>query len=135
MRLKAKHKFYALILICALAGLIGCPKWDRDTMQSLAASKGAIDQAFDDYNSGKIDNTPQNHNLLITARSKHNDVTQLFLSYVKVEQATKAQKCDQACKDSLAKAQAAVTAGLLELGRVVQAIEDLVNHKKPVPSS
>ncbi|HZR27878.1 MAG TPA: hypothetical protein VFA71_03790 [Terriglobales bacterium] len=134
MRLKTRHKFYALLLICALAGFIGCSSWERDTMQSLAASQGVINQAFDDYNSGKIEQTPQNHNLLITARSKHNDVTQLFLSYVKIEQATQGQKCDQGCKDTLAKAQAGVAAALLELGQIVQAVDDLVKQK-PTPKA
>ena len=120
---------FALAVLLIVTAGFGCSSWERQTFQLLAADKGLIDQAFDDYNSGKISNTPAIHDLLNTAKSKHNDVTQLFLSYVQAEQQAKSQ-CAQGCKDALAKQQALVVAALQELVPIIASIQGLISSEK-----
>lgn len=124
------QKIGALLTSCVLMfALAGCDTWERATIKTLSADKGWIDQAFDDYNSGRIANTPAIHDLLITARAKHNDVTQLFLSYVRLEQVAQ-KNCDQACKDNLTKASDLVNAGLDELKGILTSLQDLIQGEK-----
>jgi hypothetical protein len=47
-------KLFSLLLVSTLVVCAGCTNWERQTFQTLAASKATIDQAQVDYEAGKL---------------------------------------------------------------------------------
>jgi hypothetical protein len=60
---------YLAVAIVGLAMLTGCNSFERDTFNSLAASKAVIDQAQADYTSGKIKETSCSYALINDAKA------------------------------------------------------------------
>jgi predicted negative regulator of RcsB-dependent stress response len=77
-----------LVLLAFLAvSLASCTDWERNTFQTLSASKAVIEQAGDDYNNKKIQQTKEVYAILLKAGAIHNTANQAFLSYKKIKDA------------------------------------------------
>ena len=89
-----------LLAIIAFA-IAGCSSWEKSIYKTLYANSAVIDQAFDDFNSGKIAQTTANRDLLEKAKGINNGGAAAFKLYWK----TKADVTDLLGKNSITKSE------------------------------
>ncbi len=111
-----------MALVLQLAGAIGlsymllsltaCSSWEHQLMGGLAVSRSIINDAGHDYNSGLISRTQAVYDLLLKARTIHDDAASAFFLYVKIAYPPKGQPkgTAQEIADAKAKAQQAYLA-------------------------
>lgn len=75
-----------LILVMTLALLAtGCSSWERQTYQSLAASKAVIDRVAADYATGAIPQTVENRQAIERARLVQTAAVEAFRAYAEAK--------------------------------------------------
>ena len=72
-------KKFVLLAVCLLT--IGCTNFERNTFNSLAASKAVIDTAQKDYTVGKIVETPCTYALINDAKAAQTTAVNAMLVY------------------------------------------------------
>lgn len=116
----------AVALIAALflgsVSLAGCTDFERKTYQTLAASKAVIDQAQDDYESGKIAKTQAAYNAINHAKDAQAAAVQSFKEYETLKLVVKSG-------GNLPEKQQAVSDALAQLGPLVATVKQLYTTK------
>lgn len=112
--------FLAAPLILTLAA---CTNWERTTFQTLSASQATINQAQDDYEAGvSIPKTRIAYDAINTAKLAQTNAVEAMITYENL-------KATGASKDSLTKAQVAVTTALAVIPADIVALKALYSNK------
>lgn len=70
-----------LLVLLSLSALLACTNWERQTYQTLRASKSVIDTAATDYNAGAIVQTSTNKEAIEKARQVQSAAVVAFRDY------------------------------------------------------
>lgn len=116
---KVQLSFIFLLLVL----LSACNTWEHNVFQTLSTSKAAIETAISEYNSKQIPNTPQNKQIIDTAKEAHNAAVQAFQTYYLAKTAV-------GVTGNVAAQQTAVNQALVSLNQAVVQIKTLIQRVK-----
>ena len=111
-----KAKLAAIPILVLL--MAACTSWEKQTYQTLAASKASIDTAADQYNAGTLPQTQQVHDLITKARQAQTMAVDAFKQYLFLKTASVPQQ-------QLTDQQAAVTAAVGQVATLIADIKTL----------
>ncbi len=114
-----------LAVVMAVVSLIGCSSWERQTFQTLAASKAVVDQAVQDYNAGSIEQSQVNHDAIDKARHAHDAAVDAFHVYIVAKEALAAAQKQQD-PNATSQAQVALQAAVDSVNKILPDLADAV---------
>jgi hypothetical protein len=118
-------KFTSTVAIAILLAGFACSNWERQTYQSLAASKAVVDQAQADYESGALPKTAVSFAAINEAKAGQVAAVQSLAAYEGI-------KANKGSTTALTSSQATVNATLAALPNLIAAVKALYLQTKAV---
>ena len=112
---------FGVIVISLLSA--ACSSWERQTYQTLAATRAVINQAVRDYQSGAIPRTPASYAVIHRARLADEAAVRAFETYAELRLGS--QNTSQ-----IAAAQAMVKTLMLQLPAIMSPLDLLLRPQK-----